>query len=347
MKIALHWQAETFAERWEPAILDRGIECVRVSAYDPDLLVRLRSFDLFLWNWTLHDPRALLHARSLLAAVEEQGLGVFPDRHTSWHYDDKVAQKFLLESVGAPIVPTRVLFDAESAHAWAATASYPMVFKLRRGAGSNNVRLLRSRVEADRIVTQMFGAGMVAVPGYLTDAATKLRRIHGLGDVSARLRRLPQSIAHIAHERRLVAREKDYVLFQEYLPDNGFDTRIVVIGKKAFGMRRMNRPGDFRASGSGFIDYTAEAISPEALKIAFDVSRRLRFQSMAYDFLVDTEGRSRICEISYCFTPGQVYERCEGHWDESLTFHPGHVFLEDVILDLMIGLSQRKGTGVA
>jgi len=193
----------------------------------------------------------------------------------------------------------------------------------------------------------MFGPGMVAVPGYLTDAATKLRRIHGLGDIAARLQRLPKSMAHIAQERRLVAREKDYVLFQEYLPGNTFDTRIVVVGEKAFGMRRLNRPGDFRASGSGFIDYTPEAIAPEALRIAFDVSRKLRFQSMAYDFLVDAEGSPRICEISYCFTPGQVYERCEGHWDESLAFHAGHVFLEDVILDLMIGRGRQKGTGVA
>lgn len=35
------------------------------------------------------------------------------------------------------------------------------------------------------------------------------------------------------------------------------DTRVTVIGHCAFGYRRYNRPGDFRASGSGRLTVTA------------------------------------------------------------------------------------------
>src|SRR5690606_15154424 len=50
-------------------------------------------------------------------------------------------------------------------------------------------------------------------------------------------------------------REKGYLYFQEFMPKNEFDTRLIVIGNRCFGIRRYNRTGDFRASGSGLIKY--------------------------------------------------------------------------------------------
>jgi glutathione synthase/RimK-type ligase-like ATP-grasp enzyme len=49
--------------------------------------------------------------------------------------------------------------------------------------------------------------------------------------------------------------EKNYVYFQDFIPQNDFDIRIIVIGKRAFAIKRMVRKGDFRASGSGNIKY--------------------------------------------------------------------------------------------
>ena len=72
---------------------------------------------------------------------------------------------------------------------------------------------------------------------------------------------------------------KTTVLFQEFLPCNDFDTRITVIGNRAFGFRRFNRANDFRASGSGKIDYDPKNIAPEMVQLAFDVTRRLNVQS--------------------------------------------------------------------
>ena len=43
---------------------------------------------------------------------------------------------------------------------------------------------------------------------------------------------------------RLHGREKGYVYFQEFIPDNAFDIRIIVCGKRAFGIKRLERfPG--------------------------------------------------------------------------------------------------------
>lgn len=68
------------------------------------------------------------------------------------------------------------------------------------------------------------------------------------------------------------------------MPNNPNDIRITVIGNRAFGYIRYNRPEDFRASGSGNFDVTKENVPIEAVKIAHQLSKQMGFQSMAYDF---------------------------------------------------------------
>lgn len=54
--------------------------------------------------------------------------------------------------------------------------------------------------------------------------------------------------------------QKDYVYFQKFLPNNTYDIRITVIGERCFGFIRYNRENDFRASGSGKIEYDTSKI---------------------------------------------------------------------------------------
>ena len=65
--------------------------------------------------------------------------------------------------------------------------------------------------------------------------------------------------------------EKNYAYFQKYIPAQ-HDIRITVIGNRAFGFLRKNRKNDFRASGSGLIDYDYKKIPIEAVKIAHKIS---------------------------------------------------------------------------
>ena len=117
--------------------------------------------------------------------------------------------------------------------------------------------------------------------------------------------------------------DKNYVLFQKFLPNNLFDTRVSIIGERAFAFRRFNRKNDFRASGSGNIDYDLNEIDLRAIEIAFNISNKLDFQSMAYDFLINEEKELEICEISYTYVDYAVYD-CPGFWDKDLKWHEGH-----------------------
>ena len=127
--------------------------------------------------------------------------------------------------------------------------------------------------------------------------------------------------------------QKNYALFQDFLPDNDFDTRVTVIGNRAFAFRRFNRPGDFRASGSGRIDYDPGAIDLRCVSAALEAVRKLGSQSMAFDYLFRGKDREPVVgEISYCYADWAV-EHCSGHWDAGLNWHAGHLWPEEAHVD--------------
>jgi glutathione synthase/RimK-type ligase-like ATP-grasp enzyme len=271
-------------------------------------------------------------ARQVIMAAEELGLEVFPDTPTCWHFNDKIAQKYLLDAVDAPMARTWVAYDLQSALQLVDEVELPVVLKLRSGAGSVNVSLVRAHGEARRLARQAFGKGFLPVGGVLTDAATRIRRARTRPDLSAMLLRLPRTLYRIQRARMEAPKEKGYLYLQEYLAGNEYDTRVTIIGKRAFAFTRNVRKGEFRASGSGSIDYRAERIDPRCISVAFEVARRVRSQSAAFDFASGRDGLPRILEVSFAYQAKAVYE-CPGHWDEAMGWYPGHEWPQDAILD--------------
>jgi len=294
-RVAIHNRTGSFSEQWRDYCDQQGIDYTMVDCCRTDIMSQLRSFDALLFHWHHEIPQNTLIARHVIWAAETAGLEVFPNIATCWSYDDKLSQKYLLEAIGAPLVPTHVFFDCRIAFDWIDHTSFPKVFKLRKGAGARNVRLVR-RV-----------------------------------DLWGKLRRLPQSLMNIYQSNKFLGRERGYVYFQDFVPDNSYDTRITVIGDRAFGFTRNVRENDFRASGSGSIDYDFGRIDPECVRVAFEAARKLSAQSTAFDFVCNTKGQPKIVEISYCYQAEAVH-RCQGHWDSRLEWHEGQVWPQDAIL---------------
>ena len=105
-------------------------------------------------------------------------------------------------------------------------------------------------------------------------------------------------------------REMGYAYFQDFIPNNTFDIRVVVIGDKLMAEKRYARKGDFRASGSGLFEYGS--IPENVMKIAFETAEKLQLQSVAFDFIFDKD-RPFIVEMSYGFgTHGIAHSG--GYW---------------------------------
>ena len=332
MRIAIHDKDSTWSARWIEYCREHQISYGIVDCYSTDIITQLQSYDVLLWQFDHFLLRDILFARHILLAAQRMGLAVFPDLNTSWHYDDKIAQTYLLQAIDAPLAKTWIFYNAEEAHTWLQKdASYPLVAKLRRGSGSHNVQLVRNEREALRYCLRMFGKGIHPSPSYLSDSRHKLRTAGGLHGIIRRLKKAPRFFKEAYVGKRTFHHERGYVYFQQFLANNTHDTRVTVVGRRAFAFRRSVRQGDFRASGSGIIDYDPSQIDLRSIQIALDVSQTLAAQSLAFDFAFDGSNQPRIIEISYTFLSTATL-KCPGYWSEDLSFVPGHNHIEDLIL---------------
>ena len=330
-QVAIHHRENSYSDRWIAYCELHGIPYNIVNCLDSDIIEQLTSSDALLWHWSHADPREQLMARHVIMAAEAMGVTVFPSTSTCWHFDDKIAQKYLLEAIGAPLVPTNVFYGLKEALYWIDRASFPKVFKLRKGAGSSNVKLVKSATEARALAKRAFSAGFSPIPDYGQDALKRYRAARRRNDLLNVVRRIPQVLARIRDNNRQMGREKGYIYFQDFIPDNDFDTRVTVVGDRAFGFTRNVRPGDFRASGSGDIVYDIQRIQQKCMEIAFDVTRKVGSQSMAFDFVLVENKQPLILEMSYGYNAKAVYS-CPGHWDARLNWHQGHIWPQDAIL---------------
>lgn len=285
--------------------------------YDDLFLERLDEADYFIFRLNFYDDNKRLGFTLIDLIDKYLGVKSYPTSNQIYTYDDKIRQKLLLDKFQIPRIDTNIFFDKAAAMDFVETAEYPFIFKLKGGAGSMNVMLIESKRQAKLYVRQMFGDGISPersfLPGTLRreyfDLKREVRRF--LGDGYRRIKGYDHNPTYNI--------EKNYFYAQKFLPQNDFDIRITVIDGKAFAFRRFNRPGDFRASGSGEIDYDQKAIPKECITQSFILAERLALVCIAIDFLFDG-GEFKVVEFSYTFDSKAV-ATCPGYWDRSGKFH--------------------------
>ena len=320
MRIAIHDRSDSFSERWIYYCKKRGLDYTIVNAYSSDIVHQLSDCDVFMWHPSHGDYRDVLFAKQLLFSLETSGIVVFPNFRTGWFFDDKVGEKYLLESFAAPMVPSYVFYTKEDAYTWINSTTFPKVFKLRCGAGASNVKLVHNAKEAHRIVRKAFSSGFPQFDrfGYLKDRFVKWRQgtdtflgvLKGIGRLF-----IPTSYS------RMHAPEKGYVYFQDFINNNDYDIRVIVIGNRAFSIKRMTRKNDFRASGSGRMVYEKSQLNEDSVRVAFQVAQELHCQCMGFDFVFD-DGQPLIVELGFGFSV-HGYDNCQGYWTNDLCWHPG------------------------
>lgn len=302
------------------------IEYKLVNAYANDIIQQVSDCDGFMWHFHQDDYRDMQFAKALILSLETKGIRCFPDSRTCWHFDNKVWERYLLEAIGAPMVPSYVFYTQKEALQWANSTRFPKVFKLKGGAGASNVRLAHNRQEAVKLIEQCFGNGFrqYRCKEHLKESFRKykegknsLREL--LRPIKYAFKRYPTQFDHYH------GREIGYAYFQDFIPNNTFDIRVCVVGNKAFALKRLTRDGDFRASGSGHIIYDKQQIDERCVRIAFDVNKKLKTQSVAFDFVFDKDNQPLIVEISYGYAT-KAYDICEGFWTDDMVWHEGTNF---------------------
>jgi glutathione synthase/RimK-type ligase-like ATP-grasp enzyme len=258
-------------------------------------------FDVIIWR-PRSEPAELFEARKKIYFLERCLNKIcYPSFDTVMTYEDKILQYELLKHYGFPVIDTFISHDYEEIERQLHGRAYPTVSKASPGSGSFGVELVENAEQADKIVRAAFSfAGRQTYWPYLN--------------------------------------QKDYVFFQKYQKNEGYDLRIIVTGDVIIGYYRDVPAGDFRASGMGLVRWAE--LPADAIDLARKVARRFAAITLAVDMLRDPDtGKLSVIELS-SFTridgdegqrdgvPG-IYILEE---DGSLSFNKGKYWLQELAL---------------
>ncbi len=323
---------DSYSDKWIEYCKEHQINYQIVNCYDTDIMEQLKECDALMWHWQHIDYKAQLFARALILSLDRINFPVYPNANSSWHFDDKLGQKYLLEAIDAPMVKSYAFYDKESAFKWIEETSFPKVFKLRNGAGAFNVQLIKSKSEAKKYANRVFGKGFEANrrEAILEEKIWHFKRDKSLKSVVG----IGKGVCRYISPHKVYTMlpiEKNYLYAQDFIPNCDHDIRVFVIGNRAVTKKRMVREGDFRASGSGKMSWDIGEEGKECVKVAFEIVEKLQAQSIAFDFVKDIDGY-KIVEISYAASP-RGFPHALGYWTKDLEWVEGSLRVEYFIIE--------------
>lgn len=301
---------------WKKYCIENNIEYFVINPYKYNVIKELEGFDVVLWHFSGYIYKDMLIAKDILFSAKKMGIQVFPDFDDCWHFDDKIAETYLMQSINAPIPNSLMFYALDDLKNEINKITFPIIAKLRNGSGSHNVKLIKDKKELLHYSNKMFSKGFSSSPSLIYKTSSNVKSSKSLKVFINRAKRIPEFLKTLASANEF-PNEKGYVYLQEFIPNNGFDLKVVVVGDKLSFIGRNIREGDFRASGGGDLFYDNKFITKNVIESAFRTSDLLGFKCMGYDYVVNNEtGEGIIIEISYGFSH-QALLLANGYFDRN------------------------------
>lgn len=340
IKIAIGSDALLWHEKFAAVLSDlcnRGysIDYKVVNLEGYDWLQVVTPYDMIIWKPTYMGPRLTtqFHAKVYFLETYCKKL-VVPNFKTIWHFENKIAQNYLFQIYKIPTPRTTISFDYYDAIKQLQSETFPLVFKEPHGAGSQNVKLVLNFKQAENIVINKFSQQLWMEHKVRSSS----RIIFLLSNLTKRW------LWNKILQKVFKSEYSTFIYWQSFIPNNEADLRITVIGNRyAFGFWRKNRPNDFRASGSGRIDYQ-QIVPEDILRYCVNINRELDFDSMAYDILF-SKNSFVIAEISYGYLDSAIYN-APGYYEfrenGELVFIKGHFWPQELWVKWALERAAKK-----
>lgn len=331
---------------WTPRMIEycqkNSIPYEVVNCYGNSFISEIDNYSALVWPYQIYVISDRLESRNIITLAELKGLATFPDTHLGWHFDDKIAEMYALQSIKAPIPNSWVFYLEDECKTWLEKeAVFPLVAKLRCGSGSNNVKLLHNTKEAVSYAKRMFSTGYDPTPSLGYKAYSKLQSSKDLKMIVSRVKKIPQFLNTRKHAKMMPI-EKGYCYFQEFIPNEGYDLKVVVIGDKMTFCARSVRKNDFRASGGGDCYYDRKLMSDAVIDAAFSAADMLQMNCVGFDFVVDKRsGEGKIIEMCYGFDY-EVQRALGAYVDRKHAWHEEPVCVPDEIIKMIVKKAEQK-----
>ncbi len=260
-----------------------------------------KKFDIVVWR-TETSYAKQFEASDKIEVIEGYlNKMIIPSRAALWMDEDKVREQYLFEVNNLPAIKTFVSHAKEEVFDYIESCSYPIISKDRTCAYSDGVHLIKNKRQAKALCKKIFSTGAKTNEPYM--------------------------------------RQKDYVYFQEFVPNYGFDLRIIMVGDSLFGYYRYPNKGDYKASGSGIVE--KKNLPEDVMALAIKVRACLpKTYMLAVDFLQNKR------DDNYYIIETSIFigiESCEQLMIDGVAgryivekgvfiFEPGRFWLQDLMM---------------
>lgn len=291
--------------KFERYLIENKIPYEFFEVKKSNFIEKAEKYDIIVWR-TLSLYSEQWEAKEKVEFLEKHlNKLILPKAESLWFYEDKIRQAWLYEYYNLPFIKTFITHDKREALTYVENSNYPIVSKDKTSSSANGVRLINNKIEAKKHVIEIFTKGL----------------------------KLPETYI----------KQKNYVIFQEKVPNEGFDLRVIIIGNYYLGYYRYPNKGDFRASGSGVVE--KKEIPKEVLLLAKKVKNVLPDTNMlAVDFLQDSRDmKYYIIETSLFISvesseqlyvdgsPGRYIEE-----DGEFRFEEGRFWIQELMMDEVV-----------
>ena len=112
-------------EAYKQVLKYNNIDYIELHIDDRDFWEKIKSVDLFVFRWAHVDDHHQLIGAILPVIENYLKIKCFPDLNTCWHYDDKIRQFYIFNSLGYPLIESYIFWEKENALKWADRAELP------------------------------------------------------------------------------------------------------------------------------------------------------------------------------------------------------------------------------
>jgi hypothetical protein len=241
---------------------------VEVARVDRLLDFEFRPHDVLFYQ-SAFSPELRAYIRDILYFVSER-VTIVPSFELLLAHENKGVQEIIKRSWGFGNLEGHYHVDFEER-----SLALPYVFKTTSGAGSLGVHLVRGARDEARIKSR-----------YFSNSFTRWIKL---------LQR--KWILNGQQFRRYAYYYKPFTPYvtQNFVDGLDGDLKVLVFGDRFYTLSRKNRAGDFRASGSGRLDFDAPC-SVGALSFARDIATKLDSPFLSLD-IAEANGNFHLLEF--------------------------------------------------
>ena len=180
-------------------------------------------------------------------------------------------------------IQSRWIGAAEEAYSDDNRIALPLVVKDSEGASSRGVSLAESYRSLKK---------------RLTKSARSRYYVYEIHDYL-------RSLKHKGYTRESQHRRKH--VLQEFIPGMSNDWKVLVYGDRYYVLRRQNRPGDFRASGSGLFSFDV-SVNPIILDAAREIKETFNVPNVSIDLAI-SENKAILIEFQFVYFGTSTLEK--------------------------------------